>query len=54
MALTWGEILANPTMNRLAMRLNRRWLWMSEDDLLFLFNEFERMHRIVSSKEEQL
>lgn len=48
---TWSEILAEPTLNRLAERINRRWLYMSEADVMWIINEVLNSKRILDSKE---
>ena len=47
---TWAEILADPTLNRLSMRINKRWLYMSEADVEWIINEVLDSKRILDTK----
>lgn len=49
--LTWEDILADTTLNNLTKRINRRYLYMGEADLLYLVNEFENAHRMRTGKQ---
>jgi hypothetical protein len=49
--ITWNEIIGNTTTSNLAKKVNRRFLYMSEEDILFIFQQFERADRIIIGKE---
>ena len=48
--ITIGEIMCDPTMNRLAKRINKRFLYMSEADIEYIFQQFEEANLILISK----
>lgn len=50
---TWAEILAEPTLNRLSMRINKKWLYMSEDDVMWIINEVLDSKRILDAKTKE-
>lgn len=50
---TWAEILAEPTLSRLSMRINKRWLYMSEDDVMWIINEVLDSKRILVAKTKE-
>lgn len=50
--LTWSEVLADTTLNNLTKRINRRYLFMSEEDLLWIANEYLKTYHIMRSKEK--
>lgn len=50
--LTWSEVLADTTLNNLIKRINRRYLFMSEEDLHWFASEYMETYRIMRSKEK--
>ena len=47
---TWSEILNDPTLNRLVHRINRKFPWMSEENLEYVVKEFETARRILNER----
>lgn len=43
---TWAEVLSDPALNSLAIRLNKRHLYMSEDDILTIINNVSSALRV--------
>jgi len=50
--LTWGAVLADPTLNALVKRVNKRHPYMGEADLLDIVNSCAKAFRIVADKEK--
>jgi len=50
----WSKILADPTLSRLVARINRKYLWMGEEDLLYLCDEFEKAYKTITDRKEVL
>ena len=48
--IEWGDIIKDPALLRLAKRINRHFLYMSEEDIEFIFREFDRTERITQTK----
>lgn len=46
----WDTIMANSTLCRLAKRINKRFLYMSEQDIEYLFDVFYDANRITLNK----
>lgn len=47
---TFTEILSEPTLNRLAKRINKRYPYMSEQDLTYIINDVLSASRIIEKK----
>ena len=47
---SWQEILGNPVLNRLANRINKRWLFMSESDIEWIINECMDTKRMLDNR----
>lgn len=48
---TWNEILVDPTLNRLAKRLNRQYAWLSEEAIESIINVCFDAKRMLDDKE---
>ena len=51
--ITFSEILNDPTLNNLAKRLNKRYLFMSEKDIEYIINETFNSYRIINDRKTE-
>ena len=51
---TWDQVLIEPSLNRLATKINRKFPYMSEQDVLEIINDSAKAFRILRSKETNL
>lgn len=51
--MTFSEILNDSTLNNLAKRLNKRYLFMSEKDIEYIINETFNSYRIINDRRNQ-
>lgn len=49
--MNWSDIMSDPTLTRLAKRINKHFLYMSEKDIEYIFQQFYEANRIMKSKE---
>lgn len=49
-SMTFGEMLADPAINRAMKRINKRHLYMSEQNLVDIVNDVLKAFRIIEER----
>ena len=50
----WSRVISDPALNRLMHRINKRYLFMGEEDLLWLVLEFEKAGLVQIRRKEAM